>query len=59
MSDNQESELVQLYIQNLSEKNRIAFEIAQRCLGITFNVQKSIGFIKWKTEYTCTCSPHK
>jgi hypothetical protein len=46
-----DNEMIQLYIHSLSDKNRTAFEIAQRCLGITFNVQKSIGFIKWKTEY--------
>ena len=51
MCDKEDSQLVQLYIDSLSDKNRTAFEIAERCLGITFNVQKSIGFIKWKTEY--------
>ena len=51
MCDKEDSQLIQLYIDSLSDKNRTAFEIAERCLGITFNVQKSIGFIKWKTEY--------
>ncbi len=51
MCDKEESQLVQLYIDSLSDKNRTAFEIAERCLGITFNVQKSIGFIKWKIDY--------
>ena len=35
------------YILHLTEKEKIALKIAEEYLGTSFNIQKSIGFIKW------------
>jgi hypothetical protein len=40
-------EKTQEYIQQLSTKETKALKIAQEHLGSSFNIEKSIGFIKW------------
>ena len=35
------------YIQQLSEKEKIVYEIAKEHLGTSFNIEKSIGYKKW------------
>jgi|TARA_B110000037_G_scaffold222868_1_gene300117 hypothetical protein len=40
-------EKIQEYIQQLSEKETQALKIAEEHLGSSFNIVKSIGFIKW------------
>lgn len=40
-------EKIQEYIQQLSEKEMQALKIAEEHLGSSFNIVKSIGFIKW------------
>ena len=39
--------LIDDYIQQLNEKEKIVFEIAKEHLGTSFNVEKSIGYKKW------------
>ena len=39
--------LIDDYIQQLSEKEKIVFEIAKEHLGTSFNIEKSIGYKKW------------
>ena len=39
--------LINDYIQQLNEKEKIVFEIAKEHLGTSFNVEKSIGYKKW------------
>ena len=39
--------LIDDYIQQLSEKKKIVFEIAKEHLGTSFNIEKSIGYKKW------------
>lgn len=43
-----ENSEIQNYLNTLSEKEEIALKIAQTQLGSSFNIEKSIGFIKWK-----------
>jgi competence protein ComGC len=38
------------YIEQLDEKQRIAYAIAKDHLGTSFNILKSIGYINWKKE---------
>jgi len=42
------SSMISQYIQQLSEIEKIAFQIAKNHLGSSFNIEKSIGFIEWK-----------
>ena len=35
------------YVNELSEMERITYNIAKEHLGTSFNLQKSIGFITW------------
>jgi len=41
-------ELHMLYISQMSVQERKAYEIAKEHLETSFNIEKSIGFIKWK-----------
>lgn len=34
------------YVENLTEKEKVALEIAKRMLGSSFDLKKSIGYIK-------------
>ena len=50
MESKLESELGELiiqYIESLSEKERKAYEIARVHLGMSFQIEKSNGFLKW------------
>jgi len=52
----------QAYIDSLSEKEKLGFDIAKDHLGCTFHVQKSIGFNRWKAareaaKQTAPCTP--
>jgi hypothetical protein len=38
------------YIKTLTPKERIALTKARELLKDSFNIEKSIGFIKWKKE---------
>ena len=38
------------YIEQLDEKQRVAYSIAKDHLGTSFNILKSIGYINWKKE---------
>ena len=39
--------LIDDYIQQLNEKEKIVFKIAKEHLGTSFNIEKSIGYKKW------------
>ena len=39
--------LIDDYIEQLSEKEKIVYEIAKQHLGTSFNIEKSIGYKKW------------
>tara|TARA_Y100000996_G_C22520629_1_gene642305 strand:+ start:1438 stop:1587 length:150 start_codon:yes stop_codon:yes gene_type:complete len=40
-------EQINEYINQLSEIERVAYEIAKKNLGSSFNIVKSIGFLDW------------
>jgi hypothetical protein len=45
-----EQELIQKYIETFSEKEKKAYEIAREHLGMSFQIEKSNGFLKWKKK---------
>ena len=46
---------VQGYLESMSEKDRIAYNIAKEHLGSSFTVEKSVGFLRWKKTQENTC----
>jgi hypothetical protein len=46
------------YIESLSEKERKAYTIAKEHLGMSFQLDKSVGYLKWlRTRSQSTPSP--
>ena len=45
-----EDELIQEYIDSMTEQDRIVLEIAKDHLGSSFDILKSIGFETWLKE---------
>ena len=45
-----EDKQVKVYIAQLDDKERIAYDIAKDHLGSSFSIVKSIGFQKWKQK---------
>ena len=43
-------ESVLQYLRQLSDKEKIAYEIARDHLGTSFHIIKSIGYIEWKAR---------
>jgi len=41
-------ESIAKYLEQLGDKERIAYQIAKEHLGSSFDVVKSIGYITWK-----------
>jgi hypothetical protein len=49
MESNKELEkLLDEYIKTLSEKEQKSYYIAKEHLGSSFQLEKSVGFLKWK-----------
>lgn len=46
--DNELKQLLELYLESLSEKEMKAYSIAKSHLGTSFQLKKSVGFLKWK-----------
>lgn len=44
------NELLEKYVESLSEKELKAYHIAKSHLGTSFSLEKSSGFIKWKEK---------
>jgi len=42
-----EKTLQEQYLDTLSQKERKAYEIAKDHLGMSFQLEKSVGYIKW------------
>lgn len=40
-------EIIKEYLNSLTEIEKIALKIAKEDLGTSFNIEKSIGFLKW------------
>jgi len=50
MDHNKELEkdnLQKAYVESLSEKERKSYEIAKEHLGMSFQLDKSVGYLKW------------
>ena len=45
---NKNEELIKLYIQTFNEKELKAYNIAKEHLGMSYQTDKSNGFIEWK-----------
>lgn len=43
----QTQSLLDSYIKQLNDKEKVAYKIAKEHLGSSFNLEKSIGFQKW------------
>lgn len=43
-------ELLQKYVDSFTEKERMAYLIAKEHLTMSFNLEKSNGYIKWKSK---------
>ena len=46
-----EQELIEKYIESFSEKEKKAYEIAKEHLGMSFQIEKSNGYLKWKKKH--------
>lgn len=44
------SNIVREYLTQLTEKEKLALKKAQEILGDSFNIKKSLGFIKWNSN---------
>tara|TARA_B100001758_G_C18384416_1_gene599164 strand:+ start:599 stop:766 length:168 start_codon:yes stop_codon:yes gene_type:complete len=47
-SNNNENKLIEQYKNTFSEKEKKAYEIAKSHLGMSFQIEKSIGYLEWK-----------
>tara|TARA_B110000858_G_C17492238_1_gene332129 strand:- start:146 stop:307 length:162 start_codon:yes stop_codon:yes gene_type:complete len=47
MSDTYSNEVIQAYIDSFDEFEKIAYEIAKEHLESSFDIIKSVGFLKW------------
>jgi hypothetical protein len=42
---------LELYIESMSKKELLAYSIAKSHLGTSFEIEKSVGYLKWKKSY--------
>jgi hypothetical protein len=54
MDSQQDKDVLQKqYLESLSEKEKKSYEIAREHLGMSFQLDKSVGYLKWlKTKIT-------
>ena len=45
-----EQELIDKYIKSFSEKEKKAYDIAKKHLGMSFQIEKSNGYLTWKKK---------
>ncbi len=46
----EKKKVIEEYINSFNDKEIIAYKIALEQLGSSFNIEKSIGFNKWRKE---------
>ena len=46
--------LTEQYLKTLTEKEMKAYEIAKDHLGTSFELEKSVGYLKWLTDQPAT-----
>lgn len=44
------------YLKQFTEKEKKAYEIAKSHLGMSFDLEKSIGFQEWKQKQQSSCN---
>jgi hypothetical protein len=49
-STENEEIFLQQYLNTLDEKEILAYNIAKEHLGMSFQLEKSIGYLDWKTQ---------
>lgn len=49
-STENEENLLQQYLNTLDEKELLAYNIAKEHLGMSFQLEKSIGYLDWKKQ---------
>ena len=49
-STKNEENLLQQYLNTLDEKEILAYNIAKEHLGMSFQLEKSIGYLDWKKQ---------
>ena len=49
-STENEENLLQQYLNTLDEKEILAYNIAKEHLGMSFQLEKSIGYLEWKKQ---------
>ena len=52
MDNYSNNELVQEYIKQLDEKNKISHEVAIKSLGSSYDIEKSQGYLLWLKKKT-------
>ena len=62
-STDTESPFGQLYLESLTPKEKKAYFIAKDHLGMSFDLEKSNGFLEWKktqhiTDSAAACNPN-
>jgi hypothetical protein len=45
-----EKELQERYLKSLTEKERMGYQIAKSHLGLSFQLEKSNGYLEWKNK---------
>ena len=45
------SKLTEIYVETLSPKEKKAYLIARDHLGMSFTLEKSVGFLQWKKTF--------
>ena len=53
-----EQKMIDMYIEQLNVNEKKALEIAKENLETSFDISKSIGFLKFKDKITCEDSAH-
>ena len=48
MSSSDQSSLISLYIEQLTEQQKVVLNIAKDHLATSFCIEKSIGYLKWR-----------
>ena len=46
--------LHEMYLESLSSKELKAYAIAKQHLGLSFTLEKSVGYLNWKLKHTHT-----
>jgi hypothetical protein len=49
-NDTNKIKLMEMYLQTLNEKELKAYAIAKSFLGTSFQLEKSVGFLRWLRE---------